>query len=131
MGQPYPIEFIDEGERILMRIEEYDLTRVIHVIDEPTPSASTPLGHSVGRWDKDRLLVSTDAISAPQYIAGIPLTDYAKVEERFELSEDQTRLLYLLTVTDPATFNEPVKREKYWVWKPGVEIKPYECVVEE
>ncbi len=131
MGQPYPIEFIDEGERILMRIEEYDLTRVIHVIDEPTPSASTPLGHSVGRWDKDRLLVSTDAILAPQYIAGIPLTDYAKVEERFELSEDQIRLLYLLTVTDPATFNEPVKREKYWVWKPGVEIKPYECVVEE
>jgi hypothetical protein len=59
------------------------------------------------------------------------MTDYAKVEESFELSEDQTRLLYLLTVTDPATFNEPVKREKYWVWKPGVEIKPYECVVEE
>lgn len=131
MGQPYPIEFIDDGRRLLMRIEEYDLTRVIYVTDEPAPGAATPLGFSVGRWDEDRLVVTTSAILAPQYVAGIPLSESAQVEERFELSEDQTRLHYVLTVTDPATFTEPVTREKYWIWKPGVEIKPYECTVED
>ena len=130
MGQPYPIEFINDSGRILMRIEEYDLVRVIHLIDEPGPSAATPLGYSVGRWDGGRLFVSTSAILAPQYIAGIPLTDSAQVEERFELSEDQTRLRYLLKVTDPGTFTDSVEREKYWTWKPGVEIKPYECTIE-
>ena len=129
MGQPYPVEFIDEGERILLRIEEYDLTRVIQVTDEPAPGVASPLGHSVGRWDGNSLLVSTSAILAPQLIAGIPLSASAQIEELFELSGDQARLNYRLTVTDPATLTEPVTRQKYWTWIPGVEIESYECTV--
>ena len=144
VGQPYPVEFIyegegEEGERILLRIEEYDLTRVIHMSDEPAPGEPTALGWSVGRWDGDRLLVTTSSILAPQFSANIPLSESARVEERFELSDDssndssndQARLNYRVTVTDPATFTEPVTREKYWTWIPGVEIQPYECTVEE
>ena len=130
-GQPYPIEFIDEGERILLRIEEYDLTRVIHMMDAPTSGEPISLGHSSGRWDGDSLVVTTSSILAPQFTAGIPLSESARVEERFELSDDQARLNYRVTVTDSATFTEPVTREKYWIWIPGVEIQPYECTVEE
>ena len=131
VGQPYPVEFVDEGERILLRIEEYDLTRVIHMTNELAPRELTPLGHSTGSWDGDDLVVTTSSILAPQFSAGIPLSESAQVEERFELSDDQARLNFRVTVTDPATFTEPVTRGKYWTWIPGVEIQSYACTVEE
>ena len=129
MGQPYPVEFVDEGERVLLRIEEYDLIRVIRMTNEPAPGEPTPLGLSIGRWEGDSLLVTTSSILGPQFSADIPLSEFARVEERFELSGDQVRLNYRVTVTDPATFTEPVTREKYWTWIPGVEIQPYLCTV--
>jgi hypothetical protein len=56
---PYPIELIDEGDRIVQRIEEWGQQRVIHMTEEArgqTPAASH-LGYSVGRWDGDTLVV--------------------------------------------------------------------------
>lgn len=129
MNQPYPVEFIDNGDRIQFRIEEYDLTRTIYMNGQPTPASKTPLGHSVGRWEGNSLIVSTTAMLEPYFNAfGILLSDTADVEERFELSQDETRLDYRLTVTDPATFTEPVSLERYWLWRPGETIQPFECV---
>ncbi len=129
MNQPYPVEFIDNGDRIQFRIEEYDLTRTIYMADQAIPESNTPLGHSVGHWDGNSLVVSTSAILEPYFNAlGILLSDAADVEERFELSQDQARLNYRLTVTDPATFTEPVSLERYWLWRPGEIIQPFECV---
>ncbi len=129
MNQPYPVEFIDEGSRILFRIEEYDLIRTIHMGGEPASGPDTPLGHSIGRWDGGSLIVTTSAMLSPYFnAAGILLSDAAHVEERFELSQDEARLNYRLTVTDPATFTEPVSLERYWLWRPGETIQPFECV---
>lgn len=36
---------------------------------------------------------------------------------------------YVLTVTDAATFTQPVVMKKYWLWIPGVRVEPYECTV--
>jgi hypothetical protein len=99
--------------------------------NEPAPREPTPLGLSTGRWDGDDLIVTTSSILAPQFSAGIPLSESAQVEERFELSDDQARLNFRVTVTDSATFTEPVTRGKYWTWIPGVEIQSYACTVEE
>jgi hypothetical protein len=97
------------------------------MMNAPTSGEPTSLGYSTRRWDGDSLVVTTSSILAPQFTAGIPLSESARVEERFELSGDQARLNFRVTVTDPATFTEPVTREKYWTWIPGVEIQPYEC----
>ena len=35
MEQPYPMEFMDRGQTILLRLEEYDTTRTIHLDAEP------------------------------------------------------------------------------------------------
>ena len=129
MNNPYPVEFIDEGSRILFRIEEYDLVRTTHMGGEPASAPNTPLGHSVGRWDGRALIVTTSAMLSPYFNStGILLSDAAHVGERFELSQDEGRLNYRLTVTDPATFTEPVSLERYWRWRPGETIQPFECV---
>ena len=51
--------------------------------------------------------------------------------ERFTPSVDGSRLDYALTVTDAATFTQPVVMDKYWLWIPGVRVEPYECTVSE
>ena len=130
MENPYPMEFVDQGDVILLRIEEYDLVRTIHMSpdaaqQEPPPSL---LGHSVGNWEGDTLVVETTRIEYPHFDkTGIPQTGAVRNLERFSLSEDGSRLNYTVTVTDPAIFTEPVVMTKTWAYRPGETINPYEC----
>jgi len=134
MGQPYPMEFIDEGERIVLRIELYDVVRTIHMAGEEPSSDSSPLtpqGYSWGTWEGSTLVVRTNRLGWPYFDqSGIPQSPEAMLLERFAPSVDGTRLEYTLTVTDPATFTEPVTLEKYWTWRPEAEVRPFECNTE-
>ncbi len=94
------------------------------------PSAS-PLGTSHGRWDGSTLAVTTTAVNWPHFdTVGIPLSEAVRIVEIFTPSAAGDRLDYEMTVTDPATFTEPVTIGKHWVWVPGVEIGNYNCVVD-
>lgn len=132
MEQPYPMEFVDRGDRIVIRLEEYDTERIVHLTDdseaiEPEPSR---LGHSLGRWEGRTLVVRTTAVNWGHFdTVGIPLTEAAELAERFTLAEDGSRLDYRMIVTDPGTFTEPVELDKYWLWIPGVTVEPYACRV--
>ncbi len=133
MSQPYPVEFVDEGDVILFRIEEYDAVRRIDMNPDanstPTPSK---LGYSRGRWVGQELHVETSAIDWPYFdSSGIPQSADIELSERFYLNEDGSELRYEVTATDPATFTEPVTLDKAWMWRPGEEVKPYECTPSE
>jgi Family of unknown function (DUF6152) len=131
MEQPYPIEFVAlEGGDVELRIEEYDLERVIHMAGAAAapPPAPSPLGFSLGAWDGSDLVVTTTRVSWPFFSQiGIPQSADVAIVERFAPSPDGSRLDYRMTVTDPATFTEPVTLSTYWIWIPGVELLPYEC----
>ncbi len=129
MSNIWPFEFVDEGEVIRLKIEEFDQIRLIHMQEssaEPTPQ---PMGYSTGKWEDGELLVTTTGI-LPDYFGaqGITLGSKALVVERFTLSDDESRLDYAMTVTDPATFTAPVIQHTWWTWRPGEMIKPYDCV---
>jgi len=129
MEQPYPIEFVDQGRQISLRIEEYDTVRTIHL--EPAPGARPApslLGYSVGEWQGDTLVVKTTGSSWQHFdTVGLPLSLDAEITEAFAVSDDGRRLNYRLEVIDPATFTEPVVRQKYWEAVPGVSVEPYRC----
>ena len=132
MEAPYPIEFIDQGDAILLRTEEYDLVRVISMSPEKAnPSGlKNLLGHSVGRWEDDTLVVETTSVSYPHFDkTGIPQTEAVHYEERFTVNADGSRLNYIAFVTDPTIFTEPVELTKTWVWRPGEEVNPYVCTL--
>lgn len=130
MENPYPMEFVDRGDTILLRIEEYDLVRTIHMTPEgaalePAPSL---LGHSVGRWEGETLVVETTRIRYPHFDkTGIPQTGAVRNLERFTVDEEGSRLEYSVTVTDPTIFTEPVVMTKTWAYRPGETINPYDC----
>jgi hypothetical protein len=127
--QPYPMELVKDGDDILMRMEEYDAVRRIKMSGAaPSNSAATPLGDSRGRWDGQTLVVTTTNIGYRWFNGtGIPLGPGATIEERFALNGDGSRLEYTMLVTDSATFTAPVTLRKAWEWRPGEQVKPYEC----
>ena len=133
MEQPYPLEFVEQDQAILLRLEEYDTVRTIHMGAEPdrVERPSTDLGHSVGRWEDRTLVVATTDISWGYFstVLGIPHSDSVEIEERFTPSVDGSRLNYTMRITDPATFTEPVVLEKYWLWLSDAQVEPYECTV--
>jgi hypothetical protein len=129
MEQPYPIEFVKDGDDILLRMEEYDTVRRFKMAaNAPSAAGPTLLGDSRGRWDGEALVVTTTNIGYGWFNAtGIPLGRGAAIAERFALNGDGSRLEYTMTVTDPATFTAPVTLRKAWEWRPGEQVRPYEC----
>lgn len=130
MGQPYPIEFVDDGEEILLRIELYDVERTIYMNNgaKADDVSSSSHGHSVGHWDGDALVVRTSRVNWPYFDqSGVPLSQAAEIIERFTPDRESGRLHYTITVTDPFVFTAPVTLEKYWTWRPGEQIQQFEC----
>ena len=136
---PYPIELVDEGDRIIQRIEEWGQQRVFHMSEEVGSQSQTPshLGYSVGRWEGDTLVVDTTQIAWPFLDAdGTPMSESVSMVERYTMSEDEARLRYEIVFTDPVNLVEPAVWDHTWVYRPGDEVLPgiepgerFECVL--
>ena len=128
--QPYPIEFVDRKDTILMRLEEYDSVRVIH-LGKSAPAETQPkslLGYSTGHWEGNTLVVDTSRIAWRYFDPnGVPQGSAMSIVERFTPSADGSHLDDLIRVTDPETFTEPVELHRMWVNRVGEEVKPYNC----
>ncbi|MCP4247164.1 MAG: hypothetical protein GY778_08950, partial [bacterium] len=48
MEQPYPIQFVQDGDNIVLRMEEYDTVRTIHMGEAETAPPRALLGYSRG-----------------------------------------------------------------------------------
>jgi hypothetical protein len=131
MRNPHPFEFEAHGDEIALISELYDLTRTIHMNQTAAPADTEPmpLGYSVGRWDGDTLVVTTTHVSWRYFDnIGTPQSPDVEMVERFDLSDDQARLDYTLTINDSGTFTEPAVYERHWLAL-GAEIERYDCTV--
>jgi hypothetical protein len=130
--QPFPIEFIDHGDTIELKMEEYDTVRTIHMrASSGADAPRTRLGYSVGRWDGNTLVVETTSLNEPYLDArGEPMGPAAKLVERFSPSSDGSRLNYRLTITDPDSLTTPVEGKRSWVSRPNEHVMPFNCTVQ-
>lgn len=130
MEQPYPIEFVQKSNVVLLRIEEYDTVRTIYLDAKqvPTVPVKSRLGVSVGRWEGSTLVVTTDRIDWPYLDPnGVPLGANAKLVERFVPTADGSSLAYALTVNSPEIFVEPLELKRNWVSRSEETVQPYRC----
>lgn len=74
----------------------------------PTDAFPTPYGYSVGKWDGDTLVVETTGFPDGQWLdrAGSPLTDAAKITERYRRPNFGTMEIEI-TVDDPKAYTKP------------------------
>ena len=130
MDNPFPMEFLEQNGDVILRTEEWDVVRTIHMAGDANIDSqpATPHGYSVGRWEDGTLVITTRKIDWPFFDdIGTPQSEDVETVERFTLSADESRLDYTLTVTDPMTFTAPFTLDGHWTWVPGEEIKPYNC----
>jgi hypothetical protein len=130
MISPLPMEFSKKGDQIIMKLEEYDTVRTIHMNAKAVaPPAHTLYGFSRGHWDGTTLVVETDHIAAGYFDhEGTLQSDQIKTVERFIPNKDYTRLDYTLNTTDPVNFTRSFDLKRYFVWKPENSVHPYECL---
>ncbi len=105
------MEFVERGDEILIRRARS--TRTIYMKPGAAPAARepSPAGVSFGRWEGRTLAIFTTHIDAPFFDgAGTPQSAAVTVLERYTPSDDEQRLDWVATVTDPATFTKPVVR---------------------
>jgi len=133
MNNPQPIEFVDQGDTILIRLEEWDGRRTIHMTIDAIPEnqPASRYGYSIGHWEDRTLVVTSSGFSDPNFDDhGTPQGESARMVERFTLSEDETRLDYEVIHTDALIFTEPARLIGNWIWTPGEEVKDYNCFVQ-
>ena len=125
----FPYEFVDRGNEILVRAQLYDTERIIHM-DQTAPPPGEPhsvLGYSVGAWRDGSLVINTSLVNWPYFDQiGTPLSEDVQIEERYKVSEDQSRLDVEITTTDASTFKSPAVFKNYW-FAYGDTIQRYDC----
>ncbi|MGI9257467.1 MAG: DUF6152 family protein, partial [Gammaproteobacteria bacterium] len=129
MLNPHPFEFVDNGATIVLRTELYDIERTIHMDTAASPAdqSNSHLGYSIGRWEDGNLVVETTNIDWPYFDRlGTPQSERVALAERFSLSEDQSKIDYFITITDPETFVEPATVSGQWLAL-GESILNYDC----
>lgn len=130
MQGPFPIEIFQGTEFIVMKLEYYDLVRIIFM-DGRKPEADHPhskTGFSVGHWEGDILVVETTHLAASTIANnGLDHTENIRMIERFKLSEDGSMLMATQEYFDPEVIDGVGARFIVWRKEPGEHVYPYEC----
>ena len=119
MHQPLSLNITRDGDTAKLVTEYFGVERTIHLENaaDPTSQPASPLGYSVGRFEDERtLVVETTRINYPWFSSsGAPQSENVRTIERFEVSEDQTEMLYRIETIDSLTFTEPAFYERLYV----------------
>ena len=128
---PFPFEVDQTRDALIFRYEYYDQIRVIFMDGRGHPGADYPhtkMGHSIGHWEGDELVVDTTHI-APSTITnnGLDHSDQVHMVERYKLSPDGSRLLATQWFEDPQVLDNHGARFIEWARQPGQHVNAYEC----
>jgi hypothetical protein len=107
-------QIVQTADTVMILVEMPHDVRMIHLDAKPLPAGMRPwMGHSVGRWEGDTLVVETSRLRKEQYISiggggsyrYVPSSENLKVIERFKRTGPRT-ILYEFTVEDSEIFTQ-------------------------
>jgi hypothetical protein len=129
---PLPIEIRRDGDNLTIAYERFNQSRTIYMDGRAPPANMTPtrLGHSVGRYAGDALVVETRGVEAGVYFdfqSGGGHSAEAVFRERYVVAHDPRRLELEMTVTDRVTLLEPHVIHKTWLSTPEVQLVEDRC----
>jgi hypothetical protein len=139
----YPLEIISNGKQINISVETGSFRRIfMDGRPHPTDRPPTSVGHSVGRWEGDVLVVETTLIA--ERVDSRIISDQARIIERIYLKDDKGErrasfaenmeierqgkmLVDEITVIDPKFYTEPVKLVGEFRRAPDTAVLEYDC----
>jgi hypothetical protein len=141
----FPIEILEAADRIVIKPENSALPRRIFIDGRSHPPDLEPswMGHSVGRWEGDVLVVDTIGtsgrtrgmngvgsnarVSRDDSKPRLPTSDQLHLVERLRLVADGEILEDEMTITDPKAYTAPLVIKHYWQRRPDIDVLEYVC----
>jgi len=131
MQAPFPMEIYQGRDLIVLKMEYFDMVRVVFLDGRAHPPESAPhskSGFSTGHWDGETLVVETSHIEPGTFMNnGFSHSKHIKLGERFRMSPDGNTLWLTQVYEDPDTFEGVAARYMAWTRKRGEFVFPYEC----
>jgi hypothetical protein len=128
MQGPFPIEVFEGRDLIVVKLEYFDLVRIIFMNETQHPDdwPHSPTGHSIGRWDGDTLVVDTVKLTAGTlFNNGVDHTEDVRLVERFRLADPNT-LVVTQQFEDPRSFEGTAARVVSFT-RGQDHVYPYDC----
>jgi hypothetical protein len=115
---------------ILVMYELDSMTRQIYTDGRKLPAEPNPswLGYSVGRWDRDTLIVETNGLNDRAWLdlAGHPRSEAMRITERYR-RRDVGHLDVEVTLDDPKMYSKPFTVKLTHLLQADTDILEYVC----
>src|SRR6266702_1466467 len=131
MYMPYPFQIVQSTNKVNIAFAFTSTARTIHLDKVEGPPDDTYMGHSVGRWEGDTLVVEVTNFNGKNWFdrAGNFHSDALHLVERFTpITPDAIR--YEVTIEDPKVFTRPwkISMPLYRRLEPNMELLEYRCI---
>src|SRR5215470_2490721 len=128
---PHPFQIVQTPQFILVAYEFAGATRTIYMDKVPPNPVDSWMGHSVGHWEGDTLVVDVTRLNDQTWFdrAGNFHSDALHVVERYTpMSPDA--LMYEATIEDPKVFSRPWKMSMplYRRLDKNAQLMEFKCV---
>ena len=128
---PFPFQIVQGSDKIMIVYEYAAAVRVVHMDKVPKSPVETWMGHSVGRWEGNTLVVDVTSFNDQTWFdrAGNFHSDALHVVERYTpMGADA--LQYEATIEDPKVFTRPWKMSMplYRRLEKNAQILEFRCI---
>jgi hypothetical protein len=132
MGAPYPIKIMQDDKELVILHEVQHLFQIVFIGEEhPKELDRTFMGHSVGHWEGDTLVIDTVALKPGDLTlldeAGDPHSPQLHVVQRWRKINDGKTIENMLTVDDPGAYTKPFNIRFTYEWRPEIRLMEYIC----
>jgi hypothetical protein len=137
-----PLSIAREGDKVVLRHEWMDVVRTVHLAQRthPKDSPRTSLGHSIGHFEGDTLVIETASYSAGvlnQYVEepgkptrGLLHSDKLTSVERLSLDRERQRLVVEVALKDPEFFTRDFDVARMEYAPSDLTLEPFSCTPE-
>jgi hypothetical protein len=141
----FPIQLLEAPDQIVVLRESSGMPRRIYMDGRGHPEDLEPswMGHSIGRWDGETLVVDTVGLNGKaRAMNGVgsnaqvseddakprmPSSERLHLVERMKLVANGELLEDDLAINDPKTYTEPVTLKHYFQRRPDIDMLEYFC----
>ena len=107
---PVPFKIVQNPDEVIILYEAFGIYRQIFMDGRELPKDPNPswMGYSVGKWDKDSLVITTSGFNGKAWLdqQGHPQTEDGVVTERLR-RPDFGHLNIEVTINDPKAYTKP------------------------
>jgi hypothetical protein len=132
LAAPYLNEIEIHADSVVFRNERFNVERIVYMDGRghPENGERSNQGHSIGWWEDGTLVVDTTLFTThrSQFLgSGLPSGPDKHVVERYDLSDDGSRIVIEFRLDDPEYLAEPFTGTLSWYYAPHFDMLGFAC----